>query len=300
MARIRRLSSADWFRKPGPEAGEVADRAAEEAADEIASIAAEMEQWDGTAEAEPSHRRERGRQRLASLAGALAGVLGRGGRTAAQGTVLGVRTLADRLLDAAPRIPVRDLATLRAQHPGATDPEQLADRLTAGAVKASAGIGAGVGAVAMLPTPPAMAVEIAAETLAVAGIEVKLIAELHEVYGMRAQGGVTDRASAYVNAWTNRRGIDLTRPVGMAALRLSGELKQQLRRRLTRSTLRKVPTLTPLLIGAGIGATINSRDTRRLSDQVRNDLRRRVPPDPGYWARAQPPETPSRARSRPR
>ncbi|WP_377269007.1 hypothetical protein [Peterkaempfera sp. SMS 1(5)a] len=86
----------------------------------------------------------------------------------------------------------------------------------------------------------------------------------------------------------------------MAALRLSGELKQQLRRRLTRSTLRKVPTLTPLLIGAGIGATINSRDTRRLADQVRGDLRKRVPADPGYWVRAQPsgagPDAPSRPR----
>lgn len=284
MARIRRLSSAVRFRKHGPEAGEAADRAAEEAADEIASIAAEMEQWDGTAPAEPSHRLERGRRRLASLAA----VLGRGGRTAALGAGQGIRVLADRLLDAAPRIPVRNLATLRAHHPGAENAEQLADRLTAGAVRASAGIGAGVGAAAMLPTPPAMPTEIAAETLAVAAIEIKLIAELHEVYGLRAPGGITDRAASYVNAWTNRRGIDVTRPVGMAALRLSGELKQQLRRRLTRTTLRKVPTLTPLLIGAGIGATINSRDTRRLANQVRSDLRTRTPDDPDYWLRAAP------------
>jgi hypothetical protein len=282
MARIRRLSSAYRFRKHGPQAGEAADRAAEEAAEELASIAAEVEQWDGTAPAEPSQRLERGRQRLASLAG----VLGRGGRTAALGAGHGMRYLAERLLDAAPRIPVRSLATLRAQHPAAQDAEQLADRLTAGAVRASAGIGAGVGAAAMLPTPPAMPAEVAAETLAVAAIEIKLIAELHEVYGLRAPGGLTDRAAAYVNAWTHRRGIDLTRPVGMAALRLSGELKQQLRRRLTRSTLRKVPTLTPLLIGAGIGATINSRDTRRLADQVRADLRSRTPADPDYWQRA--------------
>ncbi|MCD0486113.1 hypothetical protein [Streptacidiphilus sp. ASG 303] len=288
MARIRRLSSAHRFRKSGPEAGEAADRAAEEAAEEIASIAAEMEHWDGTAAAEPSHRRERGRQRLASLAGALARGLGRGGRTAARGAALGARGLSDRLLDAAPRIPVRDLATLRAQHPEAGDAEELADRLTAGAVRASAAVGAGVGAAAMLPTPPTMVLEIAAETLAVAAIEVKLIAELHEAYGMRAPGGATDRAGAYVNAWTNRRGIDVTRPVGMAALRLSGELKQQLRRRLTRHTLRRVPSLTPLLIGAGIGATINSRDTRRVSDEVRHDLRRRTPADPGYWDRALP------------
>ncbi|MFJ6216345.1 hypothetical protein ACIQGZ_23900 [Streptomyces sp. NPDC092296] len=292
MARIRRRSSADRFRTSEPAAGEAADQAAEEAADEIASIAAEMEHWDGPAEADPSHPRERGRQRLASLAGVLARGVGRGGRTAARGATVGMRTLSDRLLDAAPRIPVRSLATLRDQHPSAADREQLADRLTTGAVRASAAVGAGVGAAAMMPTPPAMPVEIAAETLAVAAIEIKLIAELHEVYGVRAPGGATDRAGAYVNAWTNRRGIDLTRPVGMTALRLSGELKQQLRRRLTRSSLRKVPSLTPLLIGAGIGAGVNSRDTRRLAQKVRDDLRGRPPDQEGYWAAARPPSGP--------
>ena len=285
MARIRRLSSAVRFRRSGPKAGEAADKAADEAANEIASIAAQMEHWDGPT-TEPSLHRERGRQRLTSLAGALARGLGQGGHTAVRVAHVGARTLSDRLLDAAPRIPVRDLATLRAQHPAAADAEQLANRLTAGAVRASASVGAGIGAAAMMPTPLAIPVEIAAETLAVAAIEIKLIAELHEAYGVPAVGGVTDRASAYVSAWTNRRGIDFSRPVSMAALRLSGELKQQLRRRITRSTLRKVPSLTPLLMGAGIGATINSRDTRRLARDIRADLRRRVPSDAAYWSRA--------------
>ena len=40
--------------------------------------------------------------------------------------------LTDRIIDIAPRIPVRDLATLRRQFPG-LGPEQLADKLVAGA-----------------------------------------------------------------------------------------------------------------------------------------------------------------------
>ena len=44
-------------------------------------------------------------------------------------------------------------------------------------------VGAGIGAAAMLPIPPAMPAELAAEVVGVATIEIKLIAELHEVYG---------------------------------------------------------------------------------------------------------------------
>ncbi|GAA3036723.1 hypothetical protein GCM10020229_55110 [Kitasatospora albolonga] len=69
---------------------------------------------------------------------------------------------------------------------------------------------------------------------------------------------------------------------------VSSEVRQKLRKRLTRSTLRKLPSLTPLLIGAGLGATMNRRDTRRLADQVRADLAQRIPPDPDYWTAAAP------------
>ncbi|MBV6700522.1 hypothetical protein KV557_26055 [Kitasatospora aureofaciens] len=219
----------------------------------------------------------------------VARLIGTGGRAAAKGAVFGGRALTEQLVQAAPRIPVRSLATLRAQHPGAADPEQLADLLVAGAARASSALGAGVGAAAMLPVPPAMPVEIAAETLAVAAVELKLIAELHEVYGVPATGSITQRATAYLGAWADRRGIDaalLVRPAGFATLALGAEVRRRVRRRLTRSSLRRLPSVTPLLVGAGIGATVNRRDTRRLAGEVREDLRRRRPADPGYWGAA--------------
>ena len=39
-------------------------------------------------------------------------------------------------------------------------------------------------------------------------IDIKLLAELHEVYGVPATGPLRGRAMAYVVAWSERRGID--------------------------------------------------------------------------------------------
>ncbi|WP_316527687.1 hypothetical protein [Kitasatospora brasiliensis] len=262
----------------------------------LAELVEESEQPIGRGPVAEYASEQRGRGRAVVLHAAR--LLGRSGRTAARGAARGVafggKALTDQLVQAAPRIPVRDLATLRAQHPDAAFPEQLADVLVTGAVRASGALGAGVGAVAMLPVPPALPVEIAAETLAVAALEVKLIAELHEVYGTPAQGTATQRAGAYLGAWANRRGIDaslLVRPAGFAALAVGSEVRRQVRRRLTHSSLRHLPAVTPLLVGAGIGATMNRRDTRRLADEVRADLRERRPADRAYWTAAAPAAT---------
>ncbi|GHF60710.1 hypothetical protein GCM10018790_43420 [Kitasatospora xanthocidica] len=257
--------------------------------EQLADLVEESEQPVGKGPVAEYAARQRGRGRAVVVHAAR--LLGNGGKAAARGAAYGGKALTEQLVRAAPRIPVRDLATLRAQHPGAASPEQLADLLVTGAVRASGALGAGVGAAAMMPVPPAMPAEIAAETLAVAAVEIKLIAELHEVYGVPAQGSVTQRAGAYLGAWANRRGIDATllvRPAGFAALAIGAEVRQQVRRRLTRSTLRHLPSLTPLLVGAGIGATMNRRDTRRLADEVRADLRARPPADRAYWAAAGP------------
>ena len=61
--------------------------------------------------------------------------------------------------------------------------------------------------VAALPVLPAFPVEIAAETLVLVGIELKLVAELHEVYGSPAPGKFPERMSAYVASWAHRRGV---------------------------------------------------------------------------------------------
>ncbi|WP_030891667.1 MULTISPECIES: hypothetical protein [Streptomyces] len=185
-----------------------------------------------------------------------------------------LRVVADRVIDTAPRVPVRDLETLRTQFPG-LDTEQLADKLVAGAVKGSATVGAGVGAAAMLPVPPAMPAELAAEIVGVAGVELKLIAELHEVYGRRPPGNARERTAAYLSAWSGERGIspaDLVRPGALNTV-MGGQLRRQLRQRIMKRTARNLPNLAPFLIGAAAGAWMNRRETARLAARVRKDLR---------------------------
>ncbi|KNB51285.1 hypothetical protein [Streptomyces caatingaensis] len=188
----------------------------------------------------------------------------------------GLSAVTDRIVANAPRIPVRDLATLRAQFPG-LGPEEIADKLVAGAANGTSTVGAGIGAAAMLPVPPAMPAELAAEIVGVAAVEFKLIAELHEVYGLRAPGTRRQRAMAYLAAWADERGVDVTSPktVNMA---LGGQLRRELRQQVLKRTFRNLPNLTPFMIGATVGAVMNRRDTRKLAAKVRADLRRRQVP----------------------
>lgn len=180
--------------------------------------------------------------------------------------------VANRIIDTAPRIPVRDLATLRGQFPG-LGPEELADKLVASAARATATVGAGVGAAAMLPVPPAMPTELATEITGVAAIELKLIAELHEVYGLRPPGTLTQRTTVYLKSWSGERGIDVTKPSSVDAA-LGGRMKRELRQQVMKRMVRNLPNLMPFLVGAAVGAVLNRRDTRHLADRVREDLRK--------------------------
>ncbi|MFD9250160.1 hypothetical protein [Streptomyces bottropensis] len=184
----------------------------------------------------------------------------------------GLAYITDRIIEIAPRIPVRDLATLRAQFPG-LGPEQIADKLVAGAAGATSTVGAGVGAAAMLPAPPAMPAELAAEITGVAAIELKLIAELHEVYGARPPGNLRQRSTAYLNSWSGERGIDVTRPSTVNSA-LGGQMKRQLRQQIMKRMVRDLPNLMPFLVGAVVGAVMNHRDTKRVAERIRKDLRR--------------------------
>lgn len=184
----------------------------------------------------------------------------------------GLGHLADRIIEIAPRVPVRDLETLRRQFPG-LGPEELADKLVAGAAKATATVGAGVGAAAMMPVPPAMPAELAAEITGVAAIELKLIAELHEVYGVRPPGGLAQRSTVYLNSWSEERGVEATKPSTVSAA-LNSRMKRELRQRIMKRTVRNLPNLMPFLVGAAVGAVMNRRDTRRLAARIRGDLRR--------------------------
>ncbi|MEW2258440.1 hypothetical protein [Streptomyces sp. NPDC047869] len=184
----------------------------------------------------------------------------------------GLAYIADRIIEIAPRVPVRDLATLRRQFPG-LGPEELADKLVAGAAAGTSTVGAAIGAAAMLPVPPAMPTELATEITGVAAIELKLIAELHEVYGVRPPGNLRARSTAYLSSWTGERGIKVTEPATVDAA-LGGRMKRELRRQIMKRMVRDLPNLMPFMVGAAVGAVMNRRDTRRVAARIRADLRK--------------------------
>jgi len=201
-------------------------------------------------------------------------VMGRGTRLAGRGVQRGGRWLAAEVLALAPRLPVRDQATLRAQFPGKSS-DELADALIDGASRASAAVGATVGIWSVLPVAPAFPAEIVTETLTLVGIEIKLIAELHEVYGMRPPGDFASRMTAFVGAWAHRGGVTLT--PGGVVLAMGSPLGRRLQRRLAARAGRSAVSLGPLLTGAAAGALLNRRETRRLGQEIRDDLRKRSP-----------------------
>ena len=236
-------------------------------------------------------RRELG-EAIGDLAGGRetsAGGLARAGRLAVDsmrqaGTraVASGRWLADALIDAAPRVPVRDLALLRQQYP-ALGPPELAETLIHNASRVTAGMGATAGALVAAEefSPPswlAIPVELVVETLAVAAVEMKLIAELHEVYGRPVPGRGRDRGLLLARAWAEGRGVTaaaLATPTGLSALLSVGARRQAaqlVRRRLVRRTARSLTALAPLLAGAVAGAEVNRRGTRALAAGVLRDL----------------------------
>lgn len=262
-----------------------------QAALETVSEAVELADADSV---EPRKRGLRGRRarfaRLAArradrvtstrrLGAAISNAARRGARITGRGVSSGGRWLSGQVLAMAPRLPVRDLATLRSQYPERT-PDQIAEALIEGASRASATVGVAVGAWSVLPFVPAAGVEIATETLSVVGIEIKLVAELHEVYGIRAPGGVIERMTAYVGAWASRRGVALA-PGGLV-LAAGSPLARQLQRRLAARAGRSAFSLSPLLTGAVAGGLINRRETRKLGRMLRDDLRGRSPFRAGY------------------
>jgi hypothetical protein len=235
--------------------------------DQIAELVGEV------AEAPSPSRRRRLTAEFSRLAG-------RSGRAGWRGVTSGGRWLTAEVLAMAPRLPVRDQQRLRAQFPG-LGPEELADALIHGAGRAAAVVGAAAGAAMVLPLPNAP-VEVAVETLALVGIEIKLVAELHEVYGMRAPGVASERMLAYVAAWAHRRGVALA-PAGLVLV-AGSPLRRQLQRRLAARAGRSAMSLGPLLTGAVAGAVLNRSETRHLGSDVHGDLRRRSSQQSG-WTR---------------
>jgi hypothetical protein len=176
----------------------------------------------------------------------------------------------DEVLAGMRRVPPRSRAALHQQYPDYS-PDEVADELIRAAARATARVGAAVGTWAVLPFVPAFPFEIAAETVAVVGIEVRLVAELHEVYGMAVTGPSARRMTAYLVAWGERRSAVLA-PAGFV-LAAGSPLRRRLSRRLAQRTGRSAFSLAPLLTGAAAGALLNLRETRRLGRDVLGSLR---------------------------
>jgi len=259
-----------------------ADPATEDAiAERAADLATEVTEADKAADrrrltaslaaAARSGARATGRGVRAARRGA--GSARRGMGSARRGMGSGGGRLVTQVVAMAQRLRIRDQAALRAQFPGKSA-EEVADALIEGATRASAAVGGAVGAWAALPVLPAYPVEVATETLALIGIEIKLVAELHEAYGMPATGTRMERMTAYIAAWAHRRGVFMV-PTGLV-LAAGSPLARRLRWRLATRMSRSAFSLGPLLTGAFAGAMLNRQETRRLGHSVRTDLRRQV------------------------
>jgi hypothetical protein len=182
---------------------------------------------------EDMDRETRGR-----LLGRIARLMAASARRAGAAGVGRGRWLTDTVMEIAPHVPVRDLETLRSHHDGLTG-EALAESVVRAAQRATTGVGAAGGALAaiefaappLLLTAPA---QIIAETVVVATLEVKMIAELHEVYGVQVPGTGRARGAIFLQSWAQQRGFDPMQP-GSVTAALGVAAKAGLRKRLLRT-----------------------------------------------------------------
>jgi hypothetical protein len=213
-----------------------------------------------------------------TAASAAASAAGRGTRATRRMAGSGSGWLADQVIAMAPRLRVRDQAALRAQFPGKSA-DEIAEALISGAARAASAAGGAAGLWAVVPVVTAFPAEVLAETLVVTGIEIKLVAELHEAYGQPAEGNAAERMRAYVAAWAHRRGVFMI--PGGVVFAPGSPLARLLRRRLTARAGRSAASLGPLLTGAVAGAMLNAGAARKLGREIVRDLRQRQLSGPG-------------------
>ncbi|MGY1826431.1 hypothetical protein [Blastococcus sp. SYSU DS0541] len=223
---------------------------------------------------------------VGAVAGAVAGAFGSGtpapppgpaetraaaGDGRAPGALLG-----DLLAAAAPRLPIRDRDRLRAAHPGLSD-DEIAEALVQRAARATSGIGAATGGLSAAhwfapPSLLAVPLELGAETVLVAAVEVVLIGELHELHGRRAPGDAAERAQAYLAGWSLQRAVRDGGPAGLGTVLGAAGLRA-LRRRMTRRLAGALPAAAPFLVGAALSGRGNRRATETLARRILSDLR---------------------------
>lgn len=203
-----------------------------------------------------------------------------------KGITLSGQSVADLLLAVAPRIPVRDLNALQETYDGMTG-STLAAQVIKSASRTSGAVGGATGALASSSqlAPPfwvMLPAELVAETLVVAAVEMRMVAELHAVYGRPIEGTPEARGLAILQSWSERRGVQvedlsnekqLSRALGRGA---RSQIIQLVRRKIMARLLRNTSTLAPLFIGAVAGAELNRRATRDLGDEVVKQLSGKV------------------------
>jgi hypothetical protein len=218
-----------------------------------------------------------GRQRALA---ALIPVLTSSARASGLRAVAAGRWMVELVMEIAPRLPVRDAQTLREQHVGLTDIE-IAERLVKSATRTTAALGAAAGGLSTVEflAPPALLaapIQLAAEMLTVTAVELKLVAELHEILGYPAPGTPAERASLYLMSWVRRRAVgDAAAKAGIGAV-LGASAKRELRSQLLRRLGRSTTSLAPFLAGAVAGAEVNRRATRQLGERLLAELRGRA------------------------
>jgi hypothetical protein len=209
----------------------------------------------------------------------------RSARAAGVRAVTSGRWLAEISLAAAAHMPVRDLPTLRQHYAGLEGPA-LAGALIRSASRTSAGVGGLTGALAAASelTPAtwaALPFELLVETLVIVAVEMKLVAELHEVAHQGLRGTLPQRGTAIATAWSEMRGFRATdlvsQPLSATAAGLVGSKSRShlllaLRKRILVRAGRNVTTFAPMLAGAAVGAELNRRFTRKLGKKVASSL----------------------------
>lgn len=178
-------------------------------------------------------------------------------------------------------LPIRDLPTLESQL--ALTGTALQERIVRNASIASAGVGAAAGAAvaASQLTVPAwwtIPVELAVETIVIAGIEMKMLAELQATTGSPLTGPPREQAVVLARAWAEGRGVrpaDVVLGGGLGDVlgrATRDQLAKAMRRRLARRLGRNLSTLLPVLTGAAAAAELNRRATLSLGEKVRRGL----------------------------
>jgi hypothetical protein len=208
---------------------------------------------------------------------AQAAALAASARRAGRRAVLTGRWLADTVVEVAPRLPVRDAATLSAHHDGLTG-DALARSVVRAGGRVSGGIAAATGGIITAQEVSVAGLllvpfELAALTALVVVTEVKVVTELHHVAGRALPGGPRRRTEAAIVSWMSGRAAPPTELSATVRGDLLGRAgRQQLAPHLRARFMRNLTVLAPLLTGAVAAGYLNRKATLAIGNQVARDL----------------------------